>query len=251
MTECTTKKINFQDLDNKKVIASFDGGNISSDSGGLLLREIENKIHFVDEFSKCFIDYRNESYIEHSLEELLTQRIFGICLGYEDLNDHDDIRRDPLFATLCNKTDPEGNDRKLIRDKGKALAGKSTLNRLETAREGIQNKERYKKICYDNSKIENYFVNIFLKTYHTKNPKEIIIDLDATDDRIHGKQENAYFHGYYGHYCYLPLYIFCEGYLLQAKLIPCNIDASEGAKEELERIIPMIRNQWRDVKISL
>jgi hypothetical protein len=249
-TECKSNQIKFQDLGLKNVIAAFDGGNITSDAGALILREIDKANNFIKDFTFCFTDYRDQDLTEHSLEELLKQRIFGICLGYEDLNDHDELRYDPLLATACDKNDPLGNDRENERDKGKALAGKSTLNRLELSNEGDLSKQRYKKIAFDFNKIENYFIEKFLTTYPSA-PREIIIDVDATDDSIHGNQEGKYFHGYYGDYCYLPLYIFCENYLLQAKLRPCNIDASEGTKEELKKIIPKIRQKYTNVKIII
>lgn len=249
-THCKSNKIKFQDLDLKNVIAAFDGGNITSDAGALILREMDKANDFIKDFSLCFTDYRDQDLIEHKLEELLKQRIFSICLGYEDLNDHDELRFDPLLATACDKKDPLGNDRENERNKGKALAGKSTLNRLELSGTGDLSKQRYKKITADFDKIENYFVDKFLNTY-PKTPKEIIIDVDATDDLIHGDQEGKYFHGYYGDYCYLPLYIYCENYLLAAKLRPCNIDASKGTKEELERIIAQIRQKWSNVQIII
>jgi len=250
-TECKTNFIKFQPLNNKEIIAAFDGGKITTDAGALLLREIEKRNSFIDDFSKCFTDYRNQEKIEHTITELLAQRIFGICLGYEDLNDHDELRHDPLLAAACDKIDPLGNNRELLRDKGKALAGKSTLNRLELSQEGDLGNERYKKIEANFNAIENYFINVFLKTYPDKNPKEIIIDLDATDDPIHGNQEGKFFHGYYDCYCYLPLYIFCGNYLLGAKLRRSNIDGCEGSIEELERIIPMIREKWPNVRIII
>jgi hypothetical protein len=249
-TECKSKKIKFQDLGSKNIEACFDGGKITSDAGALILREIDKQKNFIKDFASCFTDYRNPDKIEHSIEELLKQRIFGICLGYEDLNDHDDLRHDPLLATACDKQDPLGNNRKKDRDKGKALAGKSTLNRLELSGEGKLSEHRYKKISHDVDKIEKYFVEKFLSSY-SKAPKEIIIDVDATDDLIYGNQEGKYFHGYYGDYCYLPLYIFCDNHLLQAKLRPCNIDASAGTKEELERIIGQIREKWSNVNIII
>ncbi|MCJ7691074.1 MAG: IS1380 family transposase [Clostridiaceae bacterium] len=249
-TECKSNQIKFQDLGLKNVIASFDGGNITSDAGALILREIDRVNNFIKDFSSCFSDYRNQELIEHKLDELLKQRIFGICLGYEDLNDHDELRHDPLLATICEKNDPLGNERKNKNDKGKALAGKSTLNRLELSPTGDLSEQRYKKINADFDKIENYFTYKFLQTYPTI-PSEIIIDVDTTDDLIHGNQEGKYFHGYYGNYCYLPLYIFCENYLLAAKLRPCNIDASQGTKKELERIISQIRQKWPNVQIII
>jgi hypothetical protein len=248
-TECKINSINFQPLnDIKKIIAVFDGGKITSDAGALFLREIEKKHHFIHHLSKCFTDYRDQDKIEHSLEELLSQRIFSICLGYEDLNDHDSLRYDPLIAIACNKNDPEGKDRESDRDKGKALAGKSTLNRLELSGEGDLSKERYKKIEADFSKIENFFVKTFLAKHKTP-PEQIIIDIDSTDDEIHGNQEGRFFHGYYDCFCYLPLYIFCGDDLLAAKLRPSNIDGSYGVKKELKRIIKLIRKKWKKTKI--
>jgi len=249
-TQCKSKKIKFQGLGLKNVEAAFDGGRISSDAGALILREFDKANDFIKDFALCFTDYRSPDLIEHSVEELLKQRIFGICLGYEDLNDHDDLRHDPLLAAACDKEDPLGNNRENIRDKGKALAGKSTLNRLELSGEGDLSKHRYKKISHDIDKIERYFVEKFLCSYSNP-PEEVIIDVDATDDLIHGNQEGKYYHGYYGNYCYLPLYIFCGNHLLQAKLRPCNIDASYGTKEELVRIIGQIREKWPDVKIII
>ena len=242
--------IKFQPLGNKKVEAKFDGGKITSDAGALLLREIDKANNLLKDFAGCFTDYRDCRYTEHRVRELISQRVYGICLGYEDLNDHDLLRNDPLLATMCGKEDPEGEGRKLVRDKGKALAGKSTLHRLETAHGDASKAERYKKVVYDAGAIEEYFVEVFLRTYGEK-PKEIIIDVDATDDPLHGTQEGRFFHGYYDCYCYLPLYIFCEDHLLCAKLRVSNIDPAEGVVEELERIIKRIREEWPEVKILI
>jgi len=242
--------IKFQPLGNKKVEANFDGGKITSDAGALLLREIDKANNLLKDFAGCFTDYRDCRYTEHRVKELISQRVYGICLGYEDLNDHDLLRNDPLLATMCGKEDPEGEGRKLVRDKGKALAGKSTLHRLETAHGDASKAERYKKIVYGAGAIEEYFVEVFLRTYGEE-PKEIIIDVDATDDPLHGTQEGRFFHGYYDCYCYLPLYIFCEDHLLCAKLRVSNIDPAEGVVEELERIIKRIREEWPEVKILI
>jgi hypothetical protein len=249
-THCKENIFDFSKLGNKNIEAAFDGGRITSDAGAILLREIEKKFKVIDKFSKCFTDYRNPEKIEHTLNELLAQRIFGICLGYEDLNDHDILRNDPLLALICEKEDPFGNDRINDRDKGKGLAGKSTLNRIELSKNDDLSKERYKRIHFDFEKIESFFVEIFL-SQHKKPLKEIIIDLDATDDKIHGNQEGRFFHGYYDCYCYLPLYIFCGDDLLGAKLRPSNIDASLGAKEEIERIVSQIREKWTNVRITI
>lgn len=243
-------EIKFQNNFNREVIGCFDGGSITSDGGGLLLREAEKASGVIELFATCFSDYRNQDYIEHSIYELVGQRIYGICLGYEDLNDHDRLRVDPMLAALVGKEDLSGEHRLRDRDKGKALAGKSTLNRLELTPANANGKSRYHKIVYHPEKIENIFVDIFLNA-HSKAPKSIIIDLDATDDLIHGNQEGSFFHGYYGNYCYLPLYIFCGDFLLAAKLRPSNIDASAGTIDEISRIILQIRAKWPNVKIML
>jgi hypothetical protein len=179
---------------------------------------------------------------------LVRQRIYGIALGYEDLNDHDDLRSDPLLAVLCGKGDPTGSTRKDARDRGKALAGKSTLNRMELTGEKANEKNRYKKIKCNGEEIDEVLVELFLDSSENV-PRRIILDVDATDDLIHGNQEGRFFHGYYKNYCYLPLYIFCEDHLLCARLRPSNIDASEGTVEELERIVFRIRERWPDVEI--
>lgn len=248
-TQCTPTQLEFHPLGRREVIGKFDGGNITSDAGGLLLRETEKKTAIISGFAECFEDLRNPKAIEHTVTELVAQRIYGLALGYEDLNDHDDLRRDPLFAVLVGKEDPEGEKRVRAQDRGKATAGKSTLNRLElTPAEPMAAELRYKKIFMKPQKIDRLFVDIFLQA-HAQAPEEIILDVDATDDPLHGNQENRFFHGYYMNYCYLPLYIFCGEFLLCARLRPSNIDGSEGTVEELERIVGQIREAWPRVKI--
>ncbi|HZD92894.1 MAG TPA: IS1380 family transposase, partial [Candidatus Sulfotelmatobacter sp.] len=192
----------------------------------------------VRQFAACFRDYRNVDLIEHTVEELVAQRIYGLALGYEDLNDHEELRKDPLLAVLVEKCDP---DREW-------LAGKSTLNRLELTPSTASAKARYKKIVADHAAVDRLFVEVFLAA-HPQAPAQIILDLDATDDPLHGNQEGRFFHGYYGHYCYLPLYIFCGEFLLGARLRPSNIDASAGSIEELQRIVKQIRAVWPEVRI--
>lgn len=243
----TKIEIKFQNNFKKEVVGHFDGGSITSDAGGLLLREVEQAQGIIRRFASCFSDHRNPDYIEHSVPELVGQRVYGICLGYEDLTDHDTLRTDPLLATLVGKLDPSGENRCCEKDKGKALAGKSTLNRLELT---PLEKNRYQKIVHHPEKIENVFIDFFLDA-HERSPESIIIDLDATDDLIHGNQEGRFYHGYYGNYCYLPLYIFCGDFLLAAKLRSSDIDASEGTVEELTRIIPLIRARWPKVEITI
>ena len=204
MTQCNQNELLFQELGSREVVARFDGGKVTSDAGGLLLREIEHKFHFIDKFARCFTDHRVPDLIEHTLPELLKQRIFGLCLGYEDLNDHDQLRHDPLLAVLVDKKDPEGNDRVRAQDRGKALAGKSTLNRLELTPVRANAGSRYKKIVAHLDSMQAFFVDAFVQQYLVP-PERIVLDVDATDDPLHGHQLGRFFHGYYDAYCYLPL----------------------------------------------
>ena len=247
-TQCTPSQLEFHALGQREVIGKFDGGSITSDAGGLLLRETEKGTGIIQGFAHCFTDLRDQELIEHTVEELVAQRVYGLALGYEDLNDHDELRRDPLLAVLVGKEDPEGNDRIRLQDKGKAMAGKSTLNRMELTSAQATASERYKKIIMKPEDIDRHFVTVFLQA-HREAPEQIILDVDATDDPLHGNQEGRFFHGYYGNYCYLPLYIFCGEFLLCARLRSSNIDASEGTVEELKRIVGQIRQAWPDVKI--
>ena len=180
--------------------------------------------------------------------DLVAQRVFALALGYEDLNDHDALRHDPLLAVLVGKSDPTGKDRRCPRDRGKSLAGKSTLNRLELTPTGAKRKSRYKKIVARHRDMEAFFAEMFLALHPTP-PKEIVLDLDATDDPIHGRQLGRFFHGYYNNYCYLPLYIFCGEHLLCAKLRPSDIDGAAGSVKQLAMIVERIRRQWPDVRI--
>lgn len=237
-TECNQFVFRFHPQKRREIRAQFDGGAITSDGGGLLLREVEKRIGILRSFAACFTDYRDPELIEHRVEEMVAQRVYGLALGYEDLNDHEELRNDPLLAVLVEKGDP-GNE---------ALAGKSTLNRLELSKETASRKERYKKIVLDHGAVDRLLVDIFLQA-HREAPQEIILDLDATDDPLHGKQEGYFFHGYYGHYCYLPLYIFCGEFLLCARLRSSNLDASAGSVEELQRIVEQVRSAWPAVRI--
>ena len=213
--QCDTNQLSFQGLGRRAVVADFDGGTITSDAGALLLREIDLQKSILDSLARCFDDYRDQRFVDHSIRQMLAQRVYGLCLGYEDINDHEQLRYDPLFATLCDQADVEGKRRLRSEDLGKALAGKSTLNRLETAGAGVSPENRYKKIIYDEQRIARFFVDHFLTHYtNGKAPRQIILDVDATDDKLHGNQEGRFFHGYYGHYCYLSLYITCDDCLL-------------------------------------
>ena len=250
MTECKRSSYQFQRLARRRVEGNFQGGIITSDGGGLLLSEVDSRFGVLGQFAACFTDHRDPDLIEHTVEELVAQRVYGLALGYEDLTDHDDLRRDPLLATLVGKTDPIGEHRIRERDRGKALAGKSTLNRLELTAPDADASERYKKIVADPEKIDDLFVDLFLQM-HEKPGDRIVLDLDATDDPIHGNQEGRFFHGYYKEYCYLPLYIFCGDFLLRARLRQANGDASGGTVEELSRIVPQIRQSWPKVEIVI
>lgn len=249
-TECIQKSFGFQQVGGREIVARFDGGRVTSDGGGLLLREIEERFGFVEKFAACFTDHRDPELIEHPLLDLLKQRLFGLCLGYEDLNDHDWLRHDALLAVLVGKDDPEGNARESARDRGKSLAGKSTLNRLELTPVGADAGHRYKKITADIRAIHEFFVNAFLDQ-HAAPPQRIVLDLDATDDIIHGDQAGRFFHGYYKNYCYLPLYVFCGDHPLLALLRPSNIDAAAGSVKQLDRIIKRIRQRWPNVQIVI
>lgn len=246
-TECNTSQLKLHPLHSRDVIAQFNGGNITSDSGAFLLREVEKRAHILKRLSRCFTDYRNPKSIEHTVEALIKQRVFGIAMGYEDLNDHDTLRQDPFLGMLCEKQDLTGSDRCMNRDKGKASAGKSTLNRLEL---GAVTINRYKKIAPNIGAIDDLLVDLFIESYE-RAPEEMIFDLDATDDPVHGSQEGRFFHGYYGHYCYLPLYIFCGEQLLCARLRTADRDASDGSIEELERILKKIRSSWPKTRIII
>lgn len=247
-TQCTPRSFGFQQIGGREIVARFDGGRVTSDGGALLLREIEDRFGLVERFAACFTDYRDAERIEHPLVDLLKQRLFALCLGYEDLNDHDWLRHDALLAVVVGKDDPEGNDRESARDRGKALAGKSTLNRLELTPVGADADDRYKKITADIRAVHNFLVDAFL-VQHTTPPKRIVLDLDATDDPIHGDQLGKFFHGYYRSYCYLPLYVFCGDHPLLALLRPADIDAAAGSVKHLERIIRRIRQAWPTVRI--
>ena len=249
-TECITEQMEFQHLGRRGVIGRFDGGKISSDAGGVLLREVEKRTGTMERLSSCFRDYRNEDRIEHSVESLLKQRVFGIALGYEDLNDHDSLRHDVVMGLLSEKQDPSGRDRLREDDQGKPIAGKSTLNRLELTPENANEKSRYKKIVADAEKIDELMVAVFIESY-PRAPSEVVLDVDATDDPLYGNQEGKYFHGYYAEYCYLPLYIFSGEHLLCARLRQADEDPASGVLQELLRIVKKLREAWPAVRIIL
>jgi hypothetical protein len=247
-----------QKLGGRELVWRFDGGDITSDGGVLALKKLEERTGIVGRFAACFMDFRKADQIEHPLLDLIMQRVFGLALGYEDLNDHDDLRRDPMLAVALGKDDVKGEQRRRAQDRGKALAGKSTLNRLEltapdydgSPRQKESNKPETKKIVVDPESIDALLVDLFLEA-HPQAPAQIVLDLDATDDIVYGHQEGRFYHGYYRDYCYLPLYVFCGEHLLCARLRMSNIDASADSVEELEPLIARIRERWPDVKIQL
>ena len=249
-TQCNPDQLKFHALGRRSVIGRFDGGRITSDGGGLLLREVDARLGLMERLSACFDDHRNADLIEHPVRSLLAQRIYGLALGYEDLNDHDVLRADSLLALLVGKKDLSGQQRLRDRDKGNPLAGSSTLNRLELSEPGQAAGSRYKRIGADPRAMDRLLVDLFMES-HEKAPREIWLDLDATDDPLHGHQEGRFFHGYYKCYCYLPLYIFCGEQLLCARLRPSNRDASAGSVRELRRIVAQIRRRWPRVRIII
>jgi hypothetical protein len=250
LTECSERSFDLQPLGSRQVTARFDGGTITSDAGGLLLREVEAKTGLLADLARCFDDFRDPELIEHSVEELIKQRVFALALGYEDLLDHDQLRVDPLLATLVGKEDVTGEGRVDPRDRGKPLAGKSTLNRLELTPARATVKSRYKKIVARQQALARWFVEAFVRLTPAP-PEEITLDLDATDDPLHGHQAGRFFHGYYDSYCYLPLYIFCGEHLLLAKLRPADIDAAAGSVKQVAWIVERIRQAWPQVRIIL
>jgi len=247
-TGCPAEQLEFQGLGRHAVVGAFDGGKISSNSGGLLLREVEQRTHILKRLAGCFVDHRDARQIEHSVEALIKQRVMGVALGYEDLNDHDTLRHDPLLALLSDASDVSGQTRKRARDHGCALAGKSTLNRLELTPSTANTSSRYKKVVARPEAMDELLVDLFLEAYPTA-PDELILDVDATDDPVHGHQEGRFFHGYYREYCYLPLYIFCGEHLVCARLRAADQDGASGTKEELARIIERIRRHWPQTRI--
>jgi len=238
-TQCNPEQLEFSGVGRRRVVAAFDGGTVSSDAGALLLGKTDAAIGLIDRLAACFVDRRRRELIEHRVRTLVGQRVFGLALGYEDLNDHERLRHDPVMGALLGKLQARRRD-------CAPLAGKSTLNRLELFPQ--RQPGRYHKIMPDTAAMDRLWVDIFLDA-HRRAPRQIVLDLDATDDPLHGNQEGRFFHGYYNHYCYLPLYIFCGEHLLLARLRRANIDGAAGAQEELARIVAQIRERWPEVRI--
>jgi hypothetical protein len=208
---------------------------MSTDAGGLLLREADRRLNLLPRLAECFVDRRDPRLIRHSMQNLVAQRVYALALGYEDLNDHEQLRQDPVLRLIAGKEEI----------KQQALAGKSTLQRLE-ANDGTAS--RYSKITYWRDALDELLVKVFLEAHPTP-PEEIVLDMDATDVELHGRQEGRFFHGYYDKHCYLPLYVFCGEHLLGVRLRMANIDAAAGSLREIERIIRQIRQRWPQVRI--
>jgi hypothetical protein len=236
MTECNQTSFGFEALGKRKIVARFDGGTISSDGGAFLLRQTDQRLNLLPRLAECFLDGRNQNRIEHTIAEMLSQRVYGLALGYEDINDHEQLRNDPVFGILAGHEELE-----------EPLAGKSTLNRMEL---GAGTKDRYKKITFWKGAMDELLVKVFLESQKHA-PAQIILDVDTTDLPLHGKQEGRFFHGYYDHYCYLPLYVFCGEHVLCARLREANHDASFGSLTEIQRIVTQVRAVWPEVKIVL
>jgi hypothetical protein len=234
MTECNQSGFGFEPFGRREIVARFDGGTISSDGGALLLRQTDTRLNLLPRLAECFLDGRKQDLVEHSIHEMLAQRIYGLALGYEDLNDHEQLKKDPLFGVLAGRADADT-----------PLAGKSTLNRMEL---GAGTKDRYKKITFWKEAIDELLVKIFMEA-HPDAPEQIVLDVDSTDLPLHGKQEGRFFHGYYDSYCYLPLYVFCGEHVLCARLRESNHDAAFGSLPEIRRIVTQIRAAWPEVKI--
>jgi len=233
MTECNQSSFGFEACGMREIVARFDGGTISSDGGALLLRQTDKRLHLLPRLTECFLDGRNPDQVEHSIQEMLSRRIYGLALGYEDLNDHEQLRKNPVFGVLAGRE-----------ELGTPLAGK--MNRMELGAV----KDLYKKITFWKDSVDELLVKVFIESYE-RAPAEIILDVDTTDLPLHGKQEGRFFHGYYDSYCYLPLYVFCGEQILCARLRESNHDASLGCLQEIERIVAQIRMAWPEVKIIL
>jgi hypothetical protein len=236
MTECNQSSFGFEALGRREIVARFDGGTITSDGGAFLLRQTDQRLNLLPRLAECFLDGRNQNQVNHSIQEMLSQRVYGLALGYEDLNDHEQLRRDPVFGILAGREELE-----------QPLAGKSTLNRMEM---GAGEKDRYKKITFWKEAVDELLVKIFIESY-AEAPEQIVVDIDTTDVPLHGKQEGRFFHGYYDNYCYLPLYIFCGEHVLCARLREANHDAAFGCLAEIERIVTQIRSAWPGVTVIL
>ena len=238
MTECSDARLESKAPDGRTFTAAFDGGSISTDGGVVLLRAVEERCRILERFGGCFVDHRDPTRVQHTVTQLAAQRVLGIALGYEDLCDHDVLRSDPLLTSVVGKRDR----------RGETLASSVTLGRIENGAPGLSRDDRYRKITLDYGKVDHLLIDLFLEA-HESPPKEIVLDLDATDAKIHGKQEGRFFHGYYDEYCYLPLYIFAGDHVLGARLRRANADGAAGSVKELERIVDRIREAWPETRV--
>lgn len=236
MTQCIQSSFDFGPCGGREVVARFDGGDISSDGGAGLLKQTDQRLNLLPRLAQCFLDGRDPARVKHSIQEMLSQRVFGLALGYEDLNDHERLRQDTVFGLLAGRSELD-----------KPLAGKSTLNRLELG-DGMP--DRYKRITFWKASVDELLVKVFVESYASA-PEEIVLDIDTTDLPLHGKQEGRFFHGYYDHYCYLPLFVFCGEQVLCARMRPANSDAAAGSLTEIQRIVKQIRTAWPEVRIVL
>ena len=247
-TQCIPDQLEFQAFGRRQVTGRFDGGRLTSDAGGLLLREVARRLDLFPRLAGCFTDYREAGKVEHPVESLLAQRVYGLALGYEDINDHDRLRHDSLLALLVGKADLTGESRRRVRDQGVPLAGSSTLNRLELGTPEQAPSHRYRKVVASPDELDRLLVDVFLES-HRQAPALLWLDFDATDDPVHGHQEGRFFHGYYKSYCYLPLYVFCGEHLLCARLRSADKEAADGSVDELSRMVTQIRQRWPKVQL--
>jgi hypothetical protein len=249
-TDCKQQALLFPELTARPVAVDFQAGYVSSDGGGVLLARLDRRAGYLERFARCFTDHRDPALVEHTVEQLLRQRVYALALGYEDLNDHDRLCLDPLLASLCGKQDPLGQDRARAKDKGKALCGKSTLNRLELTPAAADARARYKKIVARTEGVEDFFISEYVRSLAPETAA-VTLDLDATDDPLHGHQEGRFFHGYYGGYCYLPLYIFDGDWPVVAWLRSSDRDASDGALGKVQKIVAALRQRFPQIEITL
>ncbi len=249
-TKATTPKLTLEPLGRRSVEADFSAGQVSSDGGGLLLREVDRRLRLTERLAQCFEDHRDHELIEHSVRDLVAQRVYGLALGYEDLSDHERLCRDPLFATVVGKIDVQGKSRVREQDVGKSLASPSTLGRLERTKEHAETKTRYEKVVCDFEAVGKLFVQLFIESF-AQAPHVVVLDLDPSDVPLYGQQEKRFYHGYYREHCYLPLYAFCGEHPLAFELRPSDIDGAKGADQLLNRVVSQLRCAWPDVQIIL
>lgn len=242
-------KLEVEGLGRRRIDVDFSAGRVSSDGGGLVLREADRRLRLSERLGSCFTDHRRPDLIDHTVRELVAQRVIGLALGYEDLDDHDELSKDPLLAILVGKKDPTGASR--LRSRGQALASSSTLGRVERTKKDATSSSRYDKVVVDFDAVEQVFLTAFIESYKGRVPERIILDLDPSDVALHGMQEQRFFHGYYGHYCYLPMYVYCGEYPLSVQMRPADIDGAKGAKELCERIVAKLRVVWPKTHIII